>query len=434
MENNVGFGLYKNPDRDMWPFIMERPANHNESTMDQVRTIMDRVKRDGDAALREYAKNFDRVDLTDLTLSKDMLKEAASRIDLKLKRAIDQSAKNIKLFHQAQQLQEDPVETMAGVLCFREARPIEKVGIYVPGGTAPLFSSVLMLAIPATIAGCKEIVLTTPPQKEGIHPAVAYSALISGVTQVVLSGGAQGIAALTYGTESVPKVHKIFGPGNRYVTIAKLLASAEGTAIDMPAGPSEVMVIADDGADYRVIAQDLLSQAEHGADSQCMFVTSSEKQAFNVFSYIQGLDHGDRKDMIEGSLRHSSVIVLNEQQDIVDFINDYAPEHLILSVKNPEEWVPLVQNSGSVFLGYYTPESAGDYASGTNHTLPTNGWAKMYSGVNLGAYTKEITFQKMTLQGLESLGDTIEVMAEAEGLEAHKAAVSVRRVLYKTEK
>ncbi len=431
MEKNVGFSVFCEPPRDMWSAIMERPSNHSDSTVDQVRTIMGRVKRGGDDALRSYAKDFDKVELKDLTLSKKDLEQAAALIDAKLKRAIDQGAKNIRLFHQAQQLKESPVETMPGVLCFREARPIEKVGIYVPGGTAPLFSSVLMLAIPATIAGCKEIVLTTPPRKGGIHPAVAYSALIAGVTQVVLSGGAQGIAALTYGTESIPKVYKIFGPGNRYVTIAKLLASSEGTAIDMPAGPSEVMVVADEGADYRVIAQDLLSQAEHGADSQCMLVTSSEKQAQEVFSYIQSLDHGDRKAMIEGSLSHSAIMVLSQRGDIVDFVNQYAPEHLILSVKEPDQWIPLIQNSGSVFLGYYTPESAGDYASGTNHTLPTNGWAKMYSGVNLGAYTKEITFQKMSLQGLESLGDTIEVMAEAEGLEAHRAAVSVRRVLYK---
>ncbi len=429
LESNLGFGLYKNPPKELWPVIMARPSAKSANVEESVRAIMRRVAREGDSALREYTKQFDGVTLEgSLVLSNDELTRAASGVDKKLQEAIHVSAENIKKFHTAQKLSEKPVETMQGVTCFRQARPIEKVGLYIPGGTAPLFSSVLMLGIPAQLAGCKEIVLVTPPTQDGtIHPAVAYSAICAGVTKVVLVGGAQAIAALTYGTESVPKVYKIFGPGNRYVTIAKLLAASQGTAIDMPAGPSEVMVVADDGADYRVVAQDLLSQAEHGADSQSIVVTDSKTVASKVFNYLTTESFGERNELIQESLKRSSAVYFSSVEDIVAFMNEYAPEHLIIARRDPEDWVPRITNAGSVFLGYLTPESVGDYASGTNHTLPTNGWAKMYSGVNLTAYTKEITFQELTQEGLENLGDAVECMAEAEGLNFHKQAVAIRR-------
>ncbi len=428
------FTLYTNPPKKQWEAIMARPAQHTEALESQVREIMNHVRQGGDAALLEYTKRYDGVELSSLVISKQDLEQVSSKVSVELKQAIQQSASNIESFHRSQKLMEQPVETMPGVCCFREERPIEKVGLYIPGGTAPLFSSVLMLAIPAKIAGCKEIVLVTPPGEGGtIHPAVAYSALISGVTKVIPVGGAQAIAALTYGTESVPKVYKILGPGNRYVTTAKLIATSEGTAIDMPAGPSEVMVVADSGADYRVITQDLLSQAEHGADSQSLLLTDSEEQGQRVFAYMNSLEFKERGDMIKSSLSHSSVVVFDLKQDMIDFMNQYAPEHLIISREDARDWIPLVQNAGSVFLGYYTPESVGDYASGTNHTLPTNGWARMYSGVNLSSYTKQLTFQELSLEGLGNIGDTVEIMAEAEGLNAHKQAVAVRRKIYGEE-
>ena len=361
-------------------------------------------------------------------VTNEELTSSEEKVDPELKNAIELAEGNIERFHSAQKPGLVKIETMPGVTCWQKAVAIEKVGLYIPGGTAPLFSTVLMLAIPARIAGCREIVLCTPPGKDGkIHPAILFAAKFAGVKKVFKLGGVQAIGAMAYGTESVPKVHKIFGPGNQYVTAAKQLVSMNEVAIDMPAGPSEVMVVADESANPAFVASDLLSQAEHGADSQVILVSNNQNLIKQVKTEISlQLEKLPRKEFAEKSLEHSVLIVMENEQETVDLINEYAPEHLILSTKNYSELAEKVINAGSVFLGNFTPESAGDYASGTNHTLPTNGWARTYSGVNLDSFMKKITFQEITENGLKSIGQAIETMAAAEKLEAHKNAVSLR--------
>jgi histidinol dehydrogenase len=389
---------------------------------------MENVRTNGNQALINYALQFDQATLDQVLVTEEEFDAAEKRISVTLKAAILQAVSNIERFHQTQMMNEPKTETMPGVLCWRESRAIEKVGLYIPGGTAPLFSSVLMLALPARIAGCEEIVLCTPPQSNGeIHPAILFAARITGVNRVVKAGGAHAIAAMTYGTESVPRVYKIFGPGNQYVTAAKQLASLEGVAIDMPAGPSEVAVIADETADPDFVAIDLLSQAEHGHDSQVVLITIDEKIAENVKKSIERLlEELPRGEYMRSSLGHSKAIIVSSLEEASEVSNAYFPEHLILAVADAMGLSKRIKNAGSIFLGHYTPESAGDYASGTNHTLPTNGAAAAYSGVSLDSFVKKITFQQITREGLKRLGPIVETMAEAEQLIAHKMAVSLR--------
>ena len=419
---------YKYPDRAAWEAIQQRPELDVSSLFDTVRTVLNDIRTEGDAAVRRYGERFDKVRIAGLQVPENEISEAESALANELKQAIRIASQNIKQFHAAQHFKELTVETMRGIICRQKAVPIEKVGLYIPGGTAPLFSTVLMLAVPASIAGCKEIVLCTPPNRAGkVHPAILYAAKISGVSKIFKIGGIQAIAAMTYGTEAVPKVYKIFGPGNQYVVAAKQLVSLQDAAIDMPAGPSEVEIIADDAANPAFIAADFLSQAEHGADSQSVLVTASEKVTEAVQVEItKQLAKLPRRDLAEKSLSHSCMVILKNDDDIVDFTNQYAPEHLIIQTVHYAEIGERIVNAGSVFLGSYTPESAGDYASGTNHTLPTKGYAKMYSGVNVDSFVKKITFQEITREGLQLLGPSIEIMAEAELLEAHKNAVSIR--------
>lgn len=419
---------YTYPKRESWRKLLKRPTESLSDIRKVVQPIMDEVQSKGDSALKAYTKKFDGIELGKLLVTREEIKSASSKISNKLKEAIKVAHVNIFKFHEAQKIAPLKIETMPGVLCERKSVAIPKVGLYIPGGTAPLFSTVLMLAIPAKIAGCKEIVLCSPPDKEGnIHPAILYAAEVAGITKIFKVGGAQAIAALAYGTESIPKVDKIFGPGNQYVTAAKQLASLEAVAIDMPAGPSEVLVYADDGADPAFISADLLSQAEHGVDSQVIFVTTStdmlgalQKEIYHQLSELPRWEIADR------CLQNSAVIILKDEKECIDLINLYAPEHLILLAKNAREIADQIENAGSVFLGYYTPESAGDYASGTNHTLPTNGAARAYSGVSLDSFVKNITYQEITPEGLKNLGPHVEEMAEAESLRAHKNAVTVR--------
>ncbi|MGJ3235113.1 histidinol dehydrogenase [Marivirga sp.] len=419
---------YTYPKRESWEHILKRPTESLSDIRKTVQPIMDEVQSKGDSALKAYTKKFDGIELENLLVSADEIKSAASKVSEKLKDAIKIAHDNIFKFHEAQKTAPLRIETTPGVLCERKSVAIPKVGLYIPGGTAPLFSTVLMLAIPAKIAGCKEIVLCTPPDKEGnIHPAILYAADVAGITKIFKVGGAQGIAGLAYGTESIPKVDKIFGPGNQYVTAAKQLASLEAVAIDMPAGPSEVLVYADKDAEPAFIAADLLSQAEHGVDSQVIFVTTSvemldalQKEIYHQLSELPRWEIADR------CLQNSAVIILKTEAECIDLINLYAPEHLILLAKNAREIADQIENAGSIFLGYYTPESAGDYASGTNHTLPTNGAARAYSGVSLDSFVKNITYQEITPEGLQNLGPYVEEMAEAESLFAHKNAVTVR--------
>ncbi|MDX5422644.1 MAG: histidinol dehydrogenase, partial [Hymenobacteraceae bacterium] len=386
------------------------------------------VREQGDAALLALAEKYDGVQLESLVATPGEIAAAEAELSVELKEAILQAYSNIQVFHTQQAEPVKQVETMAGVTCWRKSVPIEKVGLYIPGGTAPLFSTLLMLGVPARIAGCKELVLCTPPSKDGsIHPAILYTASLLGVTRVVKAGGAQAVAALAYGTESVPAVYKIFGPGNQYVTVAKQLVSKAGVAIDLPAGPSEVLVMADETANPAFVAADLLSQAEHGADSQVVLLTTAEDLLIKVEEELQAqLEVLPRKAFASKALENSLGIVLGNVEEMLAFSNLYAPEHLILSIANFEEVLEDITNAGSVFLGNYSPESAGDYASGTNHTLPTNGYARAYSGVSLDSFVKKITFQYITPEGLQNIGRTIETMAEAEGLEAHKNAVSIR--------
>ncbi|MEL6655291.1 MAG: histidinol dehydrogenase [Bacteroidota bacterium] len=419
---------YIQPQPEEWSNILARPAMDLQQLEAPVGEILQEVAQRGDEALLDFTAKFDGVRLADLAVSKEEIALSGEQISSELRTAIQTAKQNIEQFHRAQQDATPTVETMPGVRCWRRSVGIERVGLYVPGGTAPLFSTVLMLAVPAVLAGCREVVLCTPPQKDGsVHPAILYAAQIAGVEQIFRVGGAQAIAAMAYGTKSIPATYKIFGPGNAYVTVAKQLISKIGVAIDMPAGPSEVMVVADESAQPAFVAADLLSQAEHGADSQVVLVCYSEQMAEAVQKATEEqLAQLPRRDFAAASLANSATIVVNDQREATALINAYGPEHLILAVDQPETWVEGIINAGSVFMGHYTPESVGDYASGTNHTLPTNGFARAYSGVSLDSFVRKITFQQLTPQGLQNIGPTVETMAAAESLDAHKLAVSIR--------
>ena len=418
----------KYPSREQWTDILKRPALNTESLFDTVRGIINRVRAEGDAAVIEYEATFDKAILTSLAVTEAELEEGVALVSEELKAAISLAKKNIETFHASQRFVGHKVETMEGVICWQKAVGIEKVGLYIPGGTAPLFSTVLMLAVPAMIAGCKEIVLCTPPDKNGkIHPAILFAAQMAGVSKIFKAGGVQAIAAMAYGTESVPKVYKIFGPGNQYVTAAKQLVSLRDVAIDMPAGPSEVEVLADDSANPVFVAADLLSQAEHGVDSQAVLITTSEKLQGDVMKEVERqLAELPRREIAEKSLANSKLILVKDMDEALELTNEYAPEHLIIETENYREIAERVINAGSVFLGSFSPESAGDYASGTNHTLPTNGYAKAYSGVSLDSFIRKITFQEIRPEGMKAIGPAIEIMAANEQLDAHKNAVSVR--------
>lgn len=420
--------IIKYPGREEWSSLTKRPALDVTTLFDTVRSVLDDVRERGDEAVKEYEARFDKVNLSALRVSEEEMREAEHLVPDDLRQAIRRAKENIECFHASQRFEGKKVETAPGVVCWQKAVAIEKVGLYIPGGTAPLFSTVLMLAVPARIAGCGEIVLCTPPGKDGkVHPAILFAAEVAGVSRIFKAGGIQAIAAMAYGTESVPKVYKIFGPGNQYVTAAKQLVCLKDVAIDMPAGPSEVEVIADETANPDFIAADFLSQAEHGADSQAILVTASEAIVEPVVKAIrEQVERLPRKEITEKALSHSRVIVLRNQEEVIDFTNQYAPEHLIIQTRDFASIAERIENAGSVFLGPYTPESAGDYASGTNHTLPTNGYAKAYSGVNLDSFIKKITFQEITVDGIRALGDTIRTMAANERLEAHRNAVTIR--------
>lgn len=420
--------LIKYPHRETWSELLQRPVMNTECLFDAVRDIINKVRREGDKALLEFEAIFDNVSLPDLSVTKEELENAGNLVGEELKNAILLAKKNIETFHSAQRFYGEKVETMLGVTCWQKAVAIEKVGLYVPGGTAPLFSSVLMLAVPARIAGCKEIVLCTPPDASGqIHPAILYAATLSGINQIYKVGGAQAIAAMAYGTESIPKVYKIFGPGNRYVTAAKQLVGLQDVAIDMPAGPSEVLVLADHSANPVFVAADLLSQAEHGSDSQVILVTTSESLLEEVHLETERqLSRLPRRDIAGKALENSRLILVNDMDEALALTNEYAPEHLIIETERYMEVARRITNAGSVFLGSMTPESAGDYASGTNHTLPTNGYAKAYSGVSLDSFIRKITFQEILPEGMKAIGPAIERMACDEKLDGHKNAVTVR--------
>ncbi len=419
---------YNRPNKNSWKELLQRPAMDSTDLFDSVGNILSEIQKEGDAAVRRYSAQFDGFTETNFKVSSSEIEDSSILISPELKKAIQNAARNITTFHESQQQTATKVETHPGVVCWQKSIGIEKVGLYVPGGTAPLFSTVLMLAIPAKIAGCKEIVLCTPPNKQGkVHPAILYAAKTAGVETIYKLGGIQAIGAMAYGTKSIPKVYKIFGPGNRYVTAAKQLVSLSDVAIDMPAGPSEVLVMADESARPAFIAADLLSQAEHGADSQVILLSDSEKIIEETLKEVdKQLKRLPRKDAAAKALEESRAILLNNMDEMIEMSNEYAPEHLILSVNNADEVAEKIINAGSVFIGHYTPESVGDYASGTNHTLPTHGYAKAYSGVNLDSYIRKITFQKLSKEGLRDLGPVVEVMAEAELLQAHKNAVSIR--------
>lgn len=416
------------PNKSEWTDILRRPVLNVETLFENVGTILKEVRTNGDKAVIEYEERFDKVKLESLAVSEAEIKEAEKEVPIELKVAILLAQRNIYTFHKKQKFEGKKVETMEGVTCWQKAVGIEKVGLYIPGGTAPLFSTVLMLAVPAKIAGCKEIVLCTPPNKEGkINPAILYAAQVAGVSKIFKAGGVQAIGAMAYGTESVPKVYKIFGPGNQYVMAAKQQVAMHDVAIDMPAGPSEVEVIADETANPAFVAADLLSQAEHGVDSQVVLVTTSEKLLNEVEYEVQHqLSRLPRWEIAEKSLANSKLILVKDMDEVIELTNEYAPEHLIIETKNYMELAERVVNAGSVFLGSYTPESAGDYASGTNHTLPTNGYAKAYSGVSLDSFIRKITFQEISQEGIQNIGPAIEVMAAHEQLDAHKNAVTVR--------
>ncbi len=416
------------PRKEEWQKLLERPDNGLEDVYDTVRAVLDDVQRNGDAALKKYTRLFEGIELSQLEVSQQEIDEACKQVSNELKNAILLAKQNIETFHRSQKTQKKLVETMPGVQCWQKSVAIETVGLYIPGGTAPLFSTVLMLGIPAKLAGCKEVVLCTPAGKgELIDPAILYTASLVGINRIFKLGGIQAIGAMTYGSESVPAVAKIFGPGNRFVTAAKQLVSITDVAIDMPAGPSELLVLADDSADPVFVAADLLSQAEHGTDSQVIFVTNSEKLFQQVEIEVKKqLNQLPRQEIAEQALENSRLIVLKEVDEMMEMCNQYAPEHLIISMRNNEEIGNKVVNAGSVFLGNYSPESVGDYASGTNHTLPTHGYANAYSGINLDSFLKKITFQKVSALGLSKIGSSIEIMAEAEQLIAHKNAVTVR--------
>ncbi len=420
--------VHKYPDVDFWDELIQRPAIESADLSNVISSVFQEVENRGDEALLEFTAKFDKQNLNKLELDKEFINISRNLISEDLANAIEISAANITKFHKQQQLKTEKIETTPGVICWQESRALESVGLYIPGGTAPLFSTVLMLAIPAKIAGCNNIILCTPPDEMGkINPAIAYAASVAGITQIFTVGGAQAIAGLTLGTESIPKVQKIFGPGNQYVTAAKQFALLKGVGIDMPAGPSEVLVICSPNSDPDFVAADLLSQAEHGIDSQVICLSQDENQLEKVIDKIkEQLQVLPRKSIAEKALENSKFIALKSEEEIIAFSNEYAPEHLIIADDNFEQYIPQIINAGSVFLGNYCPESAGDYASGTNHTLPTAGFAKIYSGVNLDAFVKKITFQRISTEGIQNLGRTIELMAEAEGLHAHKNAVTLR--------
>lgn len=417
-----------NPDKSQWTELLKRPVMNTENLFDTVRAIIDRVKAEGDRAVLEYEEKFDKAVLATLTVTEAEQEEAETLVSEELKKAIRLAKQNIETFHAAQRFEGRRVETQPGVTCWQKAVAIEKVGLYIPGGTAPLFSTVLMLAVPAKIAGCREIVLCTPPGKDGkVHPAVLFAAKVAGVSRIFKAGGVQAIAAMAYGTESIPKVYKIFGPGNQYVTAAKQLVSLRDVAIDMPAGPSEVEVLADGTANPAFVAADLLSQAEHGVDSQAMLVTTSPELLQAVKKEVERqLALLPRKEIAEKSLANSKLIAVRDMEEAIELTNSYAPEHLIIETADYMSVAGRIVNAGSVFLGSLTPESAGDYASGTNHTLPTNGYAKAYSGVSLDSFIRKITFQEITPEGILAIGSAIEEMAANEHLDAHKNAVTVR--------
>ena len=417
------------PSRSQWPALLQRPVIDTATLQQQVKGVMDVVKQDGDKAVLQFTRQFDGVQLEALEMSEDAIATAIQLVPDDLKRAIKQAAHNIRVFHEQQKAPVEVVETMKGVRCWRKSVGIEKVGLYIPVGTAPLFSTILMLGIPAQIAGCKEIILCSPPDKNGkLNPAIVYAANLVGITRIFTIGGVQAIAAMAYGTESVPQVYKIFGPGNQYVTCAKQLVQQNGIAIDMPAGPSEVCVLADDTANPAFVAADLLSQAEHGTDSQVLLVCTDAALLDAVNAELdKQLALLPRKDIAIKALANSTSILLRDINEAIDLVNDYAAEHLIISCKEDEWIADKIINAGSVFLGNYSPESVGDYASGTNHTLPTNGFAKAYSGVSVDAFVKKITYQKLSKEGLNAIANTVVTMAAAEGLDAHKNAVLIRQ-------
>jgi len=416
------------PKSETWSDLLKRPTQTIADVEATVNQIFSELKLKGDEAVKKYTQLFDGISIDELAVSKEEIESAEKEVSSELKAAINLAKANIEKFHSAQKTETITVETIEGVNCWQEKRPIQKVGLYIPGGSAPLFSTVLMLAVPATIAGCKEIVLCTPPDKSGnINPAILFTARLCGVSQIFKIGGIQAIGAMTFGTESVPAVYKIFGPGNQFVTVAKQIATKYGVAIDMPAGPSELLVFADDTAHASFVSSDLLSQAEHGADSQVILVTTSEKFLNSVEKEVEKqLQKLPRKAIAKKAMENSKLILIENNSEAINLINEYAPEHFIVVSKEEDFFVENIQNAGSVFIGNNTPESAGDYASGTNHTLPTNGFAKQYSGVNLDSFMKSMTFQKISEKGIQNIGKAIETMAEAEGLQAHKNAVTLR--------
>lgn len=420
--------IYKNPSTEVWAALCERPQLELEFLDSAVKNILTRVKKSGDAALRELTLQFDKIDVPNIQITPKELKDAEREVPKALQDAINTAASNIEKFHFAQKRESKTIETTAGVTCWRKPVPISRVGIYIPGGTAPLFSTVLMLGIPARLAGCTEVILCTPPDASGkVNPAILYAANLTGIKKIYKVGGAQAIAAMAYGTERIPNVYKVFGPGNQFVTKAKQLVSNEGIAIDMPAGPSEVLVFADESANPSFVAADLLSQAEHGEDSQVMLVVTEESILNTIQKEIEKqLATLPRKAIAEKALINSRAVYFSSKQNAIDFINEYAPEHLIINTNDADVLADQIINAGSVFIGNYSPEALGDYASGTNHTLPTNGYAKAYAGVALESFMKYITFQKATEEGIKLLGPSVEIMAEAEQLEAHKRAISIR--------
>ncbi len=419
---------YIYPLQSEWDKLIERPTASYDDLEDLVSNVFEQIKTRGDDAIFEYTKKFDKVQIHKLQVGKKEILDGVNNVPKDLKNAIQKAKNNIEKFHKAQITKTVEVETQPGVWCWQKKQPIEKVGLYIPGGSAPLFSTILMLAIPAQIAGCNDIILCSPPDSQGKLPKeLLYTAQLCGVTKIFRVGGIQAIAGMTFGTESIPNVYKIFGPGNQYVTVAKQMASRYKTAIDMPAGPSELLIVADETADPDFVASDLLSQAEHGSDSQVILVTTKKSILENIKEAInEQLQNLPRKNIAKKALVNSKMIVLKNDETAVAFINSYGPEHYIICVENEDYYVDNVRNAGSVFIGKYTPESAGDYASGTNHTLPTNGYSKQYSGVNLDSFTKAITFQKINKQGIQDLGESIELMATAEGLVGHKNAISLR--------
>ncbi|MCF2874251.1 MULTISPECIES: histidinol dehydrogenase [unclassified Tenacibaculum] len=420
--------IIKYPNREDWKNLCKR-ATLSESNLDEVvKEVLEDVKRNKNKALTKYAKKFDGLDITSFEVTEEEIEIAKKKVSNDLKESIQLAKSNIEIFHTSQKEEEKEVITSEGVICWRKSVAIDKVGLYIPGGTAPLFSTILMLGVPAKIAGCKEIILCTPPNKRGeINPAILYTASLVGITKIFKIGGSQAIGAMAYGTETIPNVYKILGPGNQYVTKAKELVQQKGVAIDMPAGPSEVLVIADETSNPAFVAADLLSQAEHGTDSQVVLVTTKTKIVEEVLKEVESqLEELPRKEIAKKALENSFSVVLNTIEETIEFSNEYAPEHLIIASDNATQYISKIVNAGSVFLGNYSCESAGDYASGTNHTLPTNGYAKNYSGVSLDSFVKKITFQEVTAKGISKIGKAIELMAEAEGLQAHKNAVTLR--------